>query len=433
MIHRFRRGRAGGPPGGADTGRRALSIHLRLFLGFGGALVACSALMVSVIYLGIRYVPTYDLSKTVVVPVGQVPADAVMPPASGVREGRRVDVAAPIRTKEDVWSTVLAVSVGGLLLVTAVGLGGGWLLSRRLLAPLQAVNKAAARAGEGDLSYRIDARGPRDELKELADTFDGTLARLEQSFEAHRRFAANASHELLTPLTTTRAALQMASSDPTPEELAELLPMVTAANERNIRVVEELLRLAAADQTTFDAEPVDLAALTAGCVAERRSTRPAGHEGPVPELRLADQVSEAAAPTPPALPVRGNEVLLRQLVGNLLDNAVRHNLPGPGGSVDVTVRAEDPPGSGPAVVLEVANTGPAVDPEVVDRLFEPFYRARPRVGSDRGHGLGLALVRSVARAHGGTVTARALPDGGLRVRVGLPRAAVPPGDGAPPR
>ncbi len=122
-------------------------------------------------------------------------------------------------------------------MVLGVGLVAGWLLSRRLLAPLHTISRAAAKAGEGDLTYRIDAQGPHDELKQLADTFDTTLGRLRRSFASHQRFAANASHELLTPLATTRAILQMADGDTSKEEFAELVPMLRETNERNIRVV----------------------------------------------------------------------------------------------------------------------------------------------------------------------------------------------------
>ncbi|WP_428950410.1 sensor histidine kinase [Streptomyces sp. cg35] len=393
---------------------RTLSIHTRLFLGFGAALAGCGALMVAIIYVGIRYLPTYDFTTTVSVPspAASSPAPTKLPDFRQARpvEGEKVDTNGLVQDKEDVWHTVLAVSVAGVLLVTAVGLGAGWLLSRRLLTPLSAINRAAARAGQGDLSYRIDAAGPADELKQLADTFDTTLERLEESFEAHRRFAANASHELLTPLATTRAVLQVAAADPSREEFAELLPMLVETNERNITVVNELLQLAATEQAEFDAEPVDVADVVAEAVDDLT-----GRGGDLDvRLRLPGPETDCH--------VAGNATLLRQLVVNLLDNARTHNTAA--GSVEVTVDADtssDTEADG--VVLTVTNTGPVVDPETVDRLFEPFYRARPRVSSDRGHGLGLAIVRSVVRAHHGTVTAEAPASGGLRMRVRLPVAA----------
>ncbi|MFE0912487.1 sensor histidine kinase [Streptomyces sp. NPDC058812] len=394
---------------GRERRPRTLSIHARLFFGFGAALTACSALMVAIIYVGIRYLPTYDFTTPIVVPQTEASPPHVAPKyESDIQDapldrGDTIDASGLIRDKEDVWATVLALSIGGVVVVLGVGLGAGWLLSRRLLAPLHTISRAAAKAGEGDLSYRIDARGPHDELRQLADTFDTTLGRLEESFAAHQRFAANASHELLTPLATTRAILQMADGGTSKEEFAELVPMLRETNERNIRVVRELLRLAAAEQETHHTEPVDMAELAEQAVADQRTGAGAG-----------DVVITFTIDTLEPCDVRGSETLLRQLVVNLLDNARTHNVPG--GTVDVRVdRVAD------AIVLEVANTGPPIALEVVDRLFEPFYRARPRVASDRsGHGLGLAIVRTIVRGHHGAVTARARATGGLFLRVELP-------------
>jgi two-component system sensor histidine kinase VanS len=372
--------------------------------------------MVAIIYTGIRYLPTYDFTTPIALPRTEASPPHVAPTYEPdvqdppLKRGEPIDASGLIRDKEDVWATVLALSIGGVIVVLGIGLGAGWLLSRRLLAPLHTINRAAAKAGEGDLTYRINAQGPHDELKQLADTFDTTLARLEESFAAHRRFAANASHELLTPLATTRAILQMTGSDTSEEEFAELLPMLRETNERNIQVVQQLLRLAATEREIHDTEPVDLAELTEKTVAEQRAG-------------TGNVTITAAIDTREPWEVMGSETLLRQLVVNLLDNACTHNVSD--GTVDVRVdRVDD------AIVLEVANTGPAVDPEAVDRLFEPFYRARPRVASDRsGHGLGLAIVRSIVHGHHGTVTARARATGGLLVRVELP--AWQETDGAP--
>ncbi|MFI1889375.1 HAMP domain-containing protein [Streptomyces jumonjinensis] len=192
---------------------RTRSIHARLFLGFAGALAASAVLMVAVIYAGMRFVPTYDFQDTVVITdpeaqhqvagAGESFPEVDAPP--GVSPGATMD--GSIRSKEDVWNTLLWLSVDGLLLVTVIGLAVGWRLSKRLLAPLGTISQAAAKAADGQLQYRINAEGPSDELKQLADTFDTMLARLEESFAAHQRFAANASHELLTPPGTTRAVL----------------------------------------------------------------------------------------------------------------------------------------------------------------------------------------------------------------------------------
>lgn len=388
--------------GGRGPRRRTPGIHGRLFLWFAGALGASGILMVAVIYMGIRFVPTYDLTTPVNAPSGDPGQAYAQPVSPGQRSGfAAADQGGKVRTKEDVWATVLAVSVTGMLLVMAAGLAAVWFLSRRLLAPLHTISQAAAKAKDGDLRYRINADGPDDELKRLADTFDAMLVRIEGSFAAHQRFAANASHELLTPLATTRAILQVATDDSTGEELAELAPMLVETNERNITIVKALLELAEADHAQFDPGPVDLAALAAGAAGERAPRAEAEGVG----LGLETETEGCA--------VSGNSTLLRQLVLNLLDNALTHNVPQ--GSVRLAVHRDT------AVVLEVANTGPRVDADLVDRLFEPFYRVRTRLAGDRsGHGLGLAIVRSIAVAHHGSVTATANPDGGLTVRVELP-------------
>lgn len=386
---------------------RARNIHARLFLGFAGALTASAVLMVSVIYTGMRFMPTYDFMDTVVIthPLaphrvshgGEAFFEISAPPE--VRPGATADGA--IRSKEDVWNTLLWLSVSGLLLVTVIGLSVGWVLSKRLLAPLGVISEAAAKAADGQLQYRINAVGPADELKQLADTFDTMLARLEESFTAHQRFAANASHELLTPLATTRAVLHLAVADPSGEEFAELAPMLVETNERNITIVKDLLALAAADHAPFDHGLVDLAALAKDAAAERTAQAATAH------LRLH-------VGTEPGCSVPGNTTLLRQLLLNLLDNALAYNRPG--GSVHLAIRHED------GVVIEVENTGPHVGDVVAQRLFEPFYRPRSRVADVRsGHGLGLAIVQSIVHAHHGTVTAHANPDGGLTVRARLPQ------------
>ncbi|MEU9104393.1 HAMP domain-containing sensor histidine kinase [Streptomyces xanthophaeus] len=380
---------------------RRLGIRGRLFAGFAGALAVCAALMVTIIYVGIRYVPTYDIpvrlaSSGPVVPAPLTTGGPLLTPAKGSPyEG--ASTTKSVRTKQDVWAAVLGVSTAGVLVIMGVGLGAGWIMSRRLLAPLHEVGRAAAKARDGDLGYRIGADGPDDELRQLADTFDGMLERLEESFAAHRRFAANASHELLTPLATTRAILQIAGEDSSGEELAELAPMLRETNERNIGVVKALLDLAGAEHTLFDPDPVDLAAVV------RQLAREHGASAGERDVTLRVDAPEGAE-------LAGNAALLRQLVTNLLDNAIGHNLPG--GEVRIAVRQAD------GVLVEVENTGPCVDAESIERLFEPFYRARPRVGA--GHGLGLAIVRSIAVAHRGSVTARALPEGGLRVRAAFP-------------
>ncbi|WP_257135067.1 HAMP domain-containing sensor histidine kinase [Streptomyces sp. wa1063] len=428
------------------TAQLRVSIHTRLFLGFAAVLVVSGALMVAAVYLGTRFLPSYDLGSTPAhtdfVPAG--PADSLPAPFRTVDPPPSYADTQVIRSKEDVWDTVLTVSVAGASLVAALGLAAGWLLSRRLLAPLHTINRAAARAGTGDLSYRIHADGPNDELRQLADTFDDTLDRLERSFEAHQRFAANASHELLTPLATTRTALQLAQTDASGRELSRLAPKLAAVNERSIEIVHGLLQLAGAEYARPDTEPVDLAEITAEVCEELTPRARAAGIALETDLKTvaggrtetssragtetaagARTKTVAGAGAETGRTLTGNTALLRRLVHNLIDNALTHNVPGADGWVHVSVRTDhgDPDGPGPVhpVSLEVSNSGPVLDPEHTDRLFEPFHRAAPRVRSDRtGHGLGLAIADAVVRAHHGTITATAGPGGGLTVRADFP-------------
>ncbi|MEU7641792.1 HAMP domain-containing sensor histidine kinase [Streptomyces sp. NPDC039016] len=385
---------------------RDLSIHTRLFLGFAITLVLSGLVMAAAVYLGMRYLPTYGFQAPGHVdihPGHQLPLpEPTLEPAPEPSPNPRAQTTT-IDSKEDVWATVLLISLSAAALVALLGLAASWFTTRRLLTPLHTITLAAAKAGTGNLSYRINAAGPPDELRRLADTFDDSLARLERSFDAHSRFAANASHELLTPLAATRTALQVAGQDPTGKELVRLAPMLARTNDRCIEIVTELLQLAAAEHAQPDPAPVDVAALV-----EEECTEAAAR-AEAADLSL-NSVLEPDSTVP------GNAALLRRLVHNLLDNALTHNEPQ--GWVRVTVR-QDPQGA--QVLLRVENSGPQVDPTTTARLFEPFYRANSRVRSDRsGHGLGLALPQSIARAHGGTITAAARAAGGLAVTVRLP-------------
>jgi len=300
---------------------------------------------------------------------------------------------------------LLAQSGIALAVMALASIGLGWLVAGRVLRPLAAIT-AAARGLEGStLHERINLQGPQDELKELADTFDQMLGRLDAAFETQRRFVANASHELRTPLAIARTEVDVALADPGagPAELRAMAGRVLEANRRSEHLIEGLLTLARSERQLRAAEPLDLALAAADAVSVNASE--------VEQLGL--RVSRVLG----AAPVAGDRALLERLVANLVENAVRHNRPGGWVEVD-TGRA------GPLAVIRVANGGPPIPPDQVATLFEPFRRLHPdRTGSHRGAGLGLSIVRSVATAHGGTATAKALPEGGLEVRVELPRAA----------
>jgi len=291
------------------------------------------------------------------------------------------------------WIALVVTSAGALLL--------GWLIAGQTLAPIREITSHAQHASEETLNERIDLRGPPDELKELADTFDGMLDRLQAAFESQRRFAAQASHELRTPLAIIRAESDVALAAPdVTEREVNYATSIRDAADRSERLVDGLLALARSESTLRDSRRVDLAELAGDVVGEQ--TDAADAAGVELDLDLGEGV------------VNGDRALLWRLIGNLVENAIRYNRPG--GWARLRVNTEDA-----NVILNVENSGPIIAPELVDSLFEPFQRGStgPRSRTS-GHGLGLTIVRSVAAAHGGEVTAVALPEGGLSVTVTMP-------------
>ncbi|GIF71194.1 sensor histidine kinase [Asanoa siamensis] len=288
-------------------------------------------------------------------------------------------------------------------IVTVVGLWLGSLMAGRTLRPLTQITATARRVADRNLHERIGLSGPRDELRELADTFDDMLARLDASFDSQRRFVANASHELRTPLAINRTLLEVAMGRPdAPPELVSLGTTLLEVNGRHERLIDGLLVLARSEQAVAAPMPVDLAEVAAR-VHEQFAGEALG-------AALSFDRSGSTAPT------TGDPVLLERLAQNLVENAIRHNVAA-AGAVTVTTGV-----SAGQAVLTVANTGPSIPAYEVPALFEPFRRLTDRVGSAHGTGLGLSIVRSVARAHGGEVTARPRPGGGLVVSVALPLA-----------
>jgi signal transduction histidine kinase len=274
-----------------------------------------------------------------------------------------------------------------------------WLIAGQVLRPLSTITAAARRISASNLHERLALRGPDDELKELADTLDSLFARLEASFDAQRRFAANASHELRTPLTRERTLLQVTLADPasTPGTWQDVSRELLASNVEQEHLIEALLTLASSEGGPGQHEPLDLAAITS---ADLDAARPA-----ISRLGL-----DVAADLQPAI-LDGDPLLVQQLVANLIDNGVRHNIPG--GDIRVATTT-----SHGRAVLSVTNSGPLIPPAEVDRLFQPFQRLGPRPARrDGGHGLGLSIVRAIATAHGAATAARARPGGGLAVDV----------------
>jgi len=287
-----------------------------------------------------------------------------------------------------------------LAFLLVFGLLGGWILAGRMLAPLIHIADATRLATHGSLSHRIQLPGRRDEFRELADTFDTMLERLEAHVGEQRRFAANASHELRTPLTITQTLLDVARNDPD-RDTGELVDRLHVINTRAIDLTEALLVLSRADQRSFAREHVDLS-----LIAE---------EATETLLPLAERHGLGIETSGDVAPTLGSHALLLQMTTNLVHNAIVHNLP-ERGTVWVTTRVESR-----TVVLTVENTGERLAPELVSTLVEPFRRGTERIRTDHaGVGLGLAIVKSITQAHDGTLTLTARPAGGLRVTVQLP-------------
>ncbi|MGW5465481.1 sensor histidine kinase [Streptomyces sp. NPDC003996] len=291
---------------------------------------------------------------------------------------------------------------GGLTVLTVgvVATTLGWLVAGRLLRPLNRITSTTERIAGRTLHRRIDLDEPPGEVKRLADSFDSMLDRLDAAFAGQDRFIANAAHELKTPLAVGRTLVEVAMARPdAPPEIARLGENLLAVNGRHERLIDSLLTLARAESATTDRAPVDLADIARTVVS--RIHHQAQEEG----LDLDTDL--------PAAPATGDPVLLEQLVQNLVENAIKYNTPGGWVRVRTETTAE---GSR----ITVSNTGVVVAPHEVPMLFEPFRRLTDRVGSARGSGLGLSIVRAVARVHDGDADARARPQGGLDVHATLP-------------
>ncbi|WP_424918944.1 sensor histidine kinase [Streptomyces sp. wa1064] len=300
-------------------------------------------------------------------------------------------------------------SIAALLVMTGCAVAVGWWTAGRVLRPIHDMTEKARRLSAHTLHERMAPTGPDDELKELGETLDALLARLEKAFDSQQRFIANASHELRTPLATQRAAIQIGLDDPSPEDLVRTRQTLLDTNRRSERLIEGLLVLARSERglAADEREAVRLDDVVREEAARRPAVRGAsgGAEGRGPGGGPAVDVVVAACS------VRGNRLLLAQLVANLLANAVTYNVPG--GSVEVSLTGEG--------ALRVRNTGPVVSEADIAGFFEPFRRGEGRDRMGPGSGLGLSIVRSIAVAHGGKVTARPGPEGGgLAVTVRLP-------------
>ena len=297
-----------------------------------------------------------------------------------------------------------AVKIAAVIAVVLVAVGAvalGWLTAGRALRPVRSITEAARRASELRLGQRLALSGPDDELKQLADTFDLMLERLDAAFTSQKRFVANAAHELRTPLTAMRTAIEVTLSKPerSPEQLEEMAERVQRSVARAEATIEALLTLATSELGATAAETVDLATATEDALDAAR-------------MAIDERHITIDAALEPAL-ARGDRVLLERMLANLVENAVRHN--NPGGWVGIrTIQRAD------GAAFEIANTGPDIPAEQIPILFEPFARARQRVNHSDGVGLGLSIASAIAGAHDATITARPRPGGGLELSVSIP-------------
>jgi signal transduction histidine kinase len=321
----------------------------------------------------------------------------------GARQARALALQAHAATLHDFVSrSAMAL---GVLVVISIALG--WFVAGRVLRPLRTITAAAREISAANLGERLALSGPDDELKELGDTFDELLARLEASFSAQRQFIANASHELRTPLARQRVISQVALADPeaTVESLRAAHERVLASGTEQQQLIDALLMLARGQASLDRREPFDLASITGQVLAARQAD-------------LSDLGLTLDSTLDPA-PAVGDSRLAERLTANLVDNALRHNVPG--GRVEVSTRTV-----GQRAMLSVGNSGPVIVPDAVDRLFRPFERlGADRTGRVEGLGLGLSIVQAIAQSHKATVTVRAQPEGGLVVAVVFPEPTAP--------
>jgi signal transduction histidine kinase len=384
------------------------TVRWRLTLLYGGLFLACGAVLLAITYTLVAHATVTPMTSFVgPAPAFQVTVTRRIPPGAirNVLRSRVGQAAARIvgsgQRIADLHQLVIE-SIIALAIMAAISAALGWLVAGRVLRPLRTMTSAAREISATNLHKRLALDGPDDELHELGDTIDELLGRLEASFEAQRRFVANASHELRTPLARQRTVAEVALRDPeaTVESLRGSHERVLAAGEQQERLIEALLVLAHSERGLAQRESCDLAALTDSVLATRHA------ELEQRELKLEANLGQA--------PTSGDPRLAERLVANLIDNAIRHNHPT--GSVQVATHA----GGGRATIT-VANSGPIVPPSEIDRLFEPFQRLEgSRTANGDGTGLGLSIASAIARAHGGTLVARPRPGGGLVVEASFP-------------
>ena len=395
--------------------RPRLTVRARLTLLYTGLFAACGAVIVAVSYILMARLPTsgQEQQPTRVLVGGRLRNGTDVPDSilaqcqaqqnPGYPDKPALSQCVSLLEQQGAQhqqtltlSHLLQYSLITLAVVLALAAVFGWIFAGRVLRPVQQITMAARAASEHNLSARVALRGPRDELRELAQTFDDMLGRLQAAFESQQRFMANASHELRTPLAVMRTTIDVVLGNPdsTPDDLRGMAVDNRAAVDHAEHLIGALLLLARNERGLTIREDVDLAT-TAEDVLDFAD---------VGDCRVHATLEPAV--------ISGDPVLSMRLVANLVDNAARYNVPG--GDIWITTR-----GTADGSQLTVANTGPVIGASEAGRIFQPFERLSDRTSHD-GFGLGLAIVASIAAVHGGTAAALPRPDGGLCVTVTIP-------------
>ncbi|MEV0408597.1 ATP-binding protein [Actinoallomurus sp. NPDC050550] len=378
-----------------------ITARARLTALYGGLLLVAGSGLVASVYFLMRQslADRLPIAITKAVPLDTAsarPTSVVAPQWVGRAQADAISLAATTAAKDTTYQQLLIVSLVSLAVFATVSVFLAWWMAGRVLRPVHTITATARRLSGENLSDRIALKAPPGELKDLADTFDAMLDRLEGLVSAQQRFVANSAHELRTPLAVQRAALEIGLAGPVPSKVARVRDKLLNVADRSERLIEGLLLLSTSDQGLDRPEPIDADEVVTAVVAEHAtmaSDRDVTVETQVEAMRL-----------------NGDPTLFKHLVRNLVENALRYNVPG--GRVHVRLDEE---------ALEVRNTGPTVPADVIPHLFEPFRRMHPRRHTrGEGTGLGLSIVSSIAHAHGGEVTAQANPGGGLSIRVTFP-------------
>jgi signal transduction histidine kinase len=386
---------------------RKHSVRLRLTLLYVGLFLASAACLLTITYFLVeQQLPQVTTSGSAIVTNG---GETLLAPGGGVAGTCDPSLgtcqpllqAVAVRVGRDTMNELLIVSGIALGIMAVASVGLGWLMAGRVLSPLRTITATARRISARSLHQRIAMTGPDDELKELGDTFDQLLGRLDASFRAQRQFVANASHELRTPLARQRTLLEVALRDreATNASLRAACERALVAGEQQERLIAGLLTLARGERGLDRFEPLDLAALAGTAAAARRD------DADDAQVSLATRISAAMA--------AGDPGLAERLVANLVDNAIRYNAAGGRVEIGTGTRAGRP-------YLTVTNTGPVIPPDQLGRLFRPFQRMDPARRAPGGLGLGLAIVSAIAAAHGADLRAVTRAGGGLTIEVVFP-------------